>query len=172
MLRTRAKLLLAVTAVGLWHCGVSDPSDTSILTIAALSPDSAPAGSPDIDLNIKGANFSDALRSHSQAVWSTDTDTIPLATKYQSDTELTAEVPAALLTTPVGARVYVQAIDLQGHLRLRAKSNARAFTVVLASSAITTIAPNIAPVGSSSVTLTITGSGSSKLPTIGARLYG
>ena len=69
--------------------------------LASISPDSALAGSPDIDLAVTGANFESGLTT----VW---WNTNQLSTTFVSSTALTATVPANLLATPQIATVTVK----------------------------------------------------------------
>jgi hypothetical protein len=73
------------------------PVDLPIPSITSLSPDFAPAGSSDLVLKVTGTNFVRNPPISSWVIWSAGTDTI-LSTTFVTSTELTAFVPAALLT--------------------------------------------------------------------------
>jgi len=156
---TRALLLAALPAF-LWGCGPTGPDEgTSEPAITSLSPDSAPAGSADLALIITGANFSEAPRVRSQVVWFGRSGAVPLTTGFVSGTELTAAVPAALLQMPDTAHVYVRTLDPTDNTPLRSKSQARDFRVLMAPVVITGLAPTNAGVGSTSLSLLISGNG-------------
>src|SRR4029077_18409103 len=77
------------------------------VSISAISPTSAVAGSPDLTLTVTGSNFAtgNAGGFHSSVVWSDNTF---LATTVVSDTQLTAVVPATLLINPGKVKISVQ----------------------------------------------------------------
>jgi len=68
--------------------------------MAAVTPNSAPAGGGAVTITIQGSNF---LPGASTAYW----NGIPIATTYVSPTQLTAVVSAALIATPGAASVSV-----------------------------------------------------------------
>ena len=80
-------------------------------SISSISPTSAVAGSADLTLTITGSNFDGAGVIRSRAVWIVNGNTTPLSTTFVSDKQLTAVIPAALLTSPVEAQVAVQHYD-------------------------------------------------------------
>jgi len=81
---------------------IPTPSDTSSQPLApqisALSPTSAAAGSPDLTLTITGTNFDGTAQNQGQVVWVANGQTTSLETTFVSSTQLTALVPAALLS--------------------------------------------------------------------------
>jgi hypothetical protein len=68
--------------------------------MAAVTPNSAPAGGGAVTITIRGANF---VAGASTAYW----NGIPIATTYVSPTQLTAVVSAALTATPGAASLSV-----------------------------------------------------------------
>src|SRR4029453_5610009 len=83
------------------------PPPTQVLSISSLSPPTAIAGTGDITITITGSGFqSFQVESFTSAfaVWSADT---VLLTRYVSDTQLTAVIPASLLKDPATAQVLV-----------------------------------------------------------------
>jgi len=86
---------------------VTPPSSPTpvVLSISSLSPATAIAGSADITVTITGSGFPPQLGVFGAfAVWSADT---LLLTRYVSDTQLTAVIPASLLKDPATAQVLV-----------------------------------------------------------------
>jgi hypothetical protein len=86
------------------------------------------AGSPDLKLTITGVNFAGRPHFFSQAVWSVNGSTRLLATTFVSSTKLTAVVPAALLSNPGTAQVFVETGDPMGDGPLQ-RSNSLDFIV-------------------------------------------
>jgi hypothetical protein len=82
-------------------------------SIVSLSPGSAPAGSPDIQLDIEGMKFPpnpSVREDHAGVLWTTDggrTGTW-LEIKEANATHLTAVIPAKLLVSPATAIMQVQ----------------------------------------------------------------
>ncbi|MCK9517623.1 MAG: IPT/TIG domain-containing protein [Dehalococcoidia bacterium] len=74
-------------------------ADNPLPLLTAISPTSAPAGSPDVTLTVTGTNFVDG----SVVQWAG----APLATTYVSATKLTAIVPAAKLAAEGTAEISV-----------------------------------------------------------------
>ena len=84
-----------------------NPPDPPITAwISAISPTSAPAGSPPLTLTITGANFGGTSHNQSYAVWSANGRDTPLATTFVNSTHLTALIPTALLTNPARSRCF------------------------------------------------------------------
>jgi hypothetical protein len=79
--------------------------------ISAISPTSVVAGSPDRTLTITGVNFAGRAHFNSQAMWNANGQITALVTTFVSSTELTAVVPAALLSSPDTAQVFVRTGD-------------------------------------------------------------
>jgi hypothetical protein len=80
--------------------------------IGSISPKSAAAGSPDLTLTVTGTNFiSGKTHKYNAVGWSANGSETLLSTTYVSGTQLTAIVPAALLSEPVTAQVRVEIWD-------------------------------------------------------------
>jgi hypothetical protein len=73
------------------------PVDAPVPSITSISPDFATAGSSDLVLKVTGTNFVHNPPISSWVIWSAGTDTM-LSTTFVTSTELTAFVPAVLLT--------------------------------------------------------------------------
>jgi hypothetical protein len=138
MSRAQWLTLLVVPAAALSGCGDDHAADVTapppstpptVQTISLLSPASASAGTADLTVTITGANFAgNNAALGSRAMWSVNGDTTLLATAFESTTELIAVVPAALLSTPLTADVFVVTGDPTHGLAL-ARSNALSFRV-------------------------------------------
>jgi IPT/TIG domain len=131
MSRTQWLPLLIAPAVALWGCGDDSTGVTSRPlepSVSAISPTSVAAGSGDLPLTITGHNFVGGPQDGSQAVWLAGGNTTLLPTNFVSSTQLTALIPAALLSNAVNAQVLVQTGDPMGDPP-PAKSNAASFTV-------------------------------------------
>src|SRR5438876_12307215 len=161
MLRITGIALLTATVVAILGCGggssspapASPPPPPNI----SISPTSAVAGSPDLTLTVMGSNFLGETHNFSQAVWSVNSSNTLLATTFVSSTQLTAVIPAALLSNPGTAEVFVQTGDPMGDLPL-SKSNPVNFRVTTPPPSIS-ISPTSAMAGSPDLTLTVTTSG-------------
>src|SRR5207248_4506346 len=124
------------------------------------------AGSADLKVTITGSDFLEGTIL-SQAVWSVNGGAVPLATTFVSSTQITAVIPAALLTNPVDAKVFVRNWD---HIEDVTHSTSGPAIFIVASSAsksplIASISPTSAVAGSPDLMLTITGS--NLVPTLG-----
>jgi hypothetical protein len=158
-------LLIVVALTGL-GCGSGSstpppppPPPSNEVRINSLSPASASQGSPDLVVTITGSNFKNEAHFVSKAVWSVNGVDTLLSTTFVSTTQLTAVVPAALLSVPVIAQVLLETGDFMGSLPL-SKSNAVTFDVVappLGAVSINSISPVMAPAGSPDLTLTVSG---------------
>jgi hypothetical protein len=120
--------------------------------VRSLSPSSAVAGSPAFTLTVNGSpTFSvsgGSIFSGAVVQW----NGIPLTTTYVSSTQVTAQVPASLIAAPGTANVTIVNPGAS-------PSNAVVFTIVPASPpALASLSPISATVGSSALTLTISGS--------------
>jgi hypothetical protein len=103
--------------------------------IISVSPQSAVAGSSDLTITVMGANFIDgAPHKHNVVVWTVGGKPTFLATTFVSGSELTAVIPAALLSAPVTAQLDVEIWDSMGDVPERI-SNSTAFVVNSATSA-------------------------------------
>lgn len=105
---------------------IPQPSAAQIL---AISPTSAPQGSPDLVMTITGANFGSTGHYQSHVMWTANGIDTQLATTFVSSTEIIAVVPAALLRVSGTPEVFLYTGDIMGDLPF-ARSNALPFTVV------------------------------------------
>jgi hypothetical protein len=144
--------------LSLWGCGspgvqtppsnpVSSPVPTGPeLKIDSISPASALSGSTDFTLTITGTGFA-PVQGHSQSVvvWRAAGHERLLLPNPQSATtaQLTAIVPAELLTTPLTAQIAVENGDPMsiGDGATYAKTNAVTFNVIAATSANSPFTP-------------------------------
>src|SRR5215469_7621199 len=108
-------------------------------SITSISPESVPAGSPDVTLTITGSNFDHTGHLHvSVAFWTTDPNNlhdhgIALNTTVVSSSQLNAVIPAALLQDPASVQIVVLTGDPMGMsdgFFGYPKSNSVAFTVI------------------------------------------
>jgi GH25 family lysozyme M1 (1,4-beta-N-acetylmuramidase) len=120
--------------------------------LAALTPNSAPAGGSDLGITIQGANFACAV---STAYW----NGTPLATTYVSPAQLAAVVPAALTAMPGTSSVTVVNQTPGGGTSATAAFSVTGSTVGTPPPAITGITPTTAPAGRGDVTISIQGTG-------------
>jgi polysaccharide biosynthesis protein PslG len=111
--------------------------DRPSLNPAALSPTSAIAGGPDLQLMIRGGNFV----SGSQVHWTYGSTTTSLQTVFVNSTSLTATVPAALLASAGFAFIDV-------HNPTGSTSNA---AVLLINQAAPVAAPTVSAINPTSV---------------------
>jgi len=152
-------LILSISLVG---CGSESnqfnppPSQPNI----SISPVSATAGSSDLVLTVTGSNFGDDAHKKSIVVWFANNHETTLATTFESTTQLRAVVPAALLATPITAKVFVKTGDPIGSIPF-SKSDSITFMVVSVppkSVSVSAISPMSVVAGSPDLTLTIMGS--------------
>lgn len=159
----RNAALFTSLVAALWSCSESaapftpPPPPPPQPQAVSVAPDHAFATSPDITVTITGSGFARSGHNLSWAVWSVTGGDTPLATTIVSDTQLTALIPAALLTDPRIGELRVLWGDPMGDLPLR-KSAPLTF-VVLPLSVPFSVSPASAPAGSSDVTITVQGSG-------------
>ncbi len=155
----RNAALFTSLAAALWSCSESAApfGPPPQLQAVSVAPDHAFATSPDITVTITGSGFAGSGHNRSWAVWSVTGEDTPLATTIVSDTQLTALVPAGLLSASRAAELRVFWGDPMGDLPLR-KSAPLTF-VVLPLSVPFSVSPASAPAGSADVTLTVQGSG-------------
>ena len=76
-----------------------------------LSPTNAAAGSPDLQLTVRGSNFDGSGVIQSEVVWSVNGSNTFLTRTVDSSTQITAQIPASLLTSPVTVQVFVEKWD-------------------------------------------------------------
>ncbi|MBV9760184.1 MAG: IPT/TIG domain-containing protein [Acidobacteriaceae bacterium] len=123
-------------------------SNSETLTIVAgpalsgISPDTITAGSADFTLTASGTGFA----SGAVVQWNGSA----LTTTFQSANELTATVPASLVSSVGSASVTVKSGGVT--------SNSLTFTIVTAPT-ISSLSPNTVTAGSGGFTLTVNGSG-------------
>ena len=114
----------------------------------SLNPSSAVAGSPAFTLTVNGGGLNSLIFSGAVVQW----NGTPLTTTYVSSTQVAAQVPASLIAAAGTASVTIVNPGAS-------PSNALVFTIVPASPpALTSLSPISATVGSSALTLTISGS--------------
>jgi hypothetical protein len=160
-LRREIILSLLALALALAGCGGGSSAQVqpppTVPTISAITPPSAVSGSADLKLTLMGSNFLGAPHNFSQAVWVANDNATLLMTTFVSSTQLTAVVPAALLTDPISAQVLLETGDPMGEIPLL-KSNSVSFSVSSPPFSITAISPTSATVGSPDLSLTVMGS--------------
>ena len=128
--REAGSLCFLTLLIGIGGCGSGSssmglPGSTRGISI---SPVSAMAGSSDLVLTVAGLKFVDDAHNKSLVVWSANGSDTFLHTTFDSSTQLTAVIPAALLANPVTAAVFVETGDPVGSLPF-SKSNSISFTV-------------------------------------------
>ena len=128
------------------------------LTLTSLSPGSAPAGSSSLTLIVNGSGFLAASPSGTVPTPGTTVtwNGSPLATQFISSNQLSATVPAALLTNPGTVPVSVTGSPAPASLT---------FTITSALT-ITSISPTGAAVGGPGFTLTVNGTGFTNSTTV------
>jgi uncharacterized protein (TIGR03437 family) len=119
---------------------ISPPS----FAILSLNPSSVVAGSAGFTLNITGAGFA----SGAAAQW----NGAPLQTTFTSATQLSATVPASLITLAGSANVTV--VNPGG-----AVSNIAPLTITLVNPTLSSLSPTSVPAGGPAFTLTVNGGG-------------
>jgi hypothetical protein len=137
-----------IAAVGTANVTVAENGVTSAgatFTIAAmqvitsLSPDSATAGGPAFTLTVNGTGFA----SSAVVEW----NSTALTTTYVSSTQLTATVPASLISTPGSASITVTVAG--------ATSSAATFTIVALGIHLSGLASTTSPTQNTSVGVTL-----------------
>jgi hypothetical protein len=126
-------------------------TQSTAVTISSVSPSSATAGSPDLQLSVTGANFDAGARRVNQIVWSANGVATRIPATFNSTTRLTVILPAVLLKAPVAANLTVEIWDVTGDAPL-ATSNTVKFSVT---NPAITISPTTATAGSSDLVLNI-----------------
>jgi hypothetical protein len=114
--------------------------------ITSISPDNAPAGSPEITLVVNGAGFVQASVVRFAG--------LALQTTFVTGSQLTAQIPAGLLTSGASAPVTVVNPPPGG-----GTSNAVTFTITNPAPAITSISPDQVLAAGTQFALTVNGSG-------------
>ena len=108
--------------------GVTTPSPGKLL-ITSISPQGAAAGSLDLTITVMGANFIEGVaHKHNVVVWTANGTSTFLVTTFVTSSELTAVIPAALLSNSVTAQLDVEVWDFMGDAPERT-SNVTPFVV-------------------------------------------
>lgn len=162
--RTGLSLALLMIVHSVAGCGGGSPAQTPLpvsnaISIASITPASAPPGSPNLTITINGTNFENSGMVRSQAVWSVNNQVTPLNTTIISSTQLTAIIPASLLNSRSTAQIEIENYDTAAGM-IRATSNSLSFSVetpLPGSVSISSISPASAIAGSPDLTVTITG---------------
>ena len=123
----------------------------------SITPTTVTAGSPDVTLIVTGSAFTHSVHDLSRVCWSVGGNTEFLATTFVSSSELTATIPAALLSTPVVASVFVETGDPKADIRWKSNSVDFKVTTSVAPPVITSVSPTNAVAGSPDLILTIAG---------------
>ena len=110
--------------------------------INSLTPSSVAVGSPDLNLIVSGSNFVVGVpHTHNVVVWSANGSDTVLTLSSVSESQLVVVIPAALLNTPIMARVRVEIWDVMGDAP-EATSNSVSFTVNPPASGNASISPS------------------------------
>jgi len=121
------------------------------------------AGSPDLTLAIMGSqtfSFTSAAHKVNKVVWLANGTETPLSATFVSSSQLSAFLPATLLTDAVTAKLRVEIWDRQGDAPI-AISSSVPFQVTppsIPAPSISSISPSTVAAGSADVTITINGS--------------
>lgn len=114
--------------------------------ISSLSPDTVTAGNPEFTLTVKGSG----LTASSVVLWDGD----PLATTFDSASQVRAQVPAARVAAAGGREVSVRASNTSP-----LTSNHLLLTVVPAAPNLADVSPNSCNAGAAAFTMTASGTG-------------
>jgi hypothetical protein len=129
----------------------------------SVSPASAIVGSADLTVSITPSQTFSFAGGHiweNKVLWSANGSDTELSSTLVGSSQLTAVVPAALLTSPVQAQLRVEIWDHVEGTRVATSSSAP-FTVTLTpvpSPSISSVSPSAVAAGSPDVTITIDGS--------------
>jgi IPT/TIG domain len=115
-------------------------------SISSISPTSAVAGSPDVTLNIVGSNFVGTPHNVRRPVWSANGTMTNLGITSVSSNQLTAVIPASLMSSPVKAQVFIAYGDPMGDLPL-SNSNSLNFSVTSAAQGAASVSPSTETLG-------------------------
>jgi hypothetical protein len=125
---------LSVRTVDRMEGTVTDISNHLPFTISAptfsisLSPGSTAAGSHDLDVTVQGSGFRGPGHNTSTAEWCANGLLVALPTTFVSAEQLTAHLPAELVSDPIEAGMFVLTGDAMGDVPL-VQSGAATFTV-------------------------------------------
>ncbi|HXW04683.1 MAG TPA: IPT/TIG domain-containing protein [Vicinamibacterales bacterium] len=110
--------------------GTSPVSCETCPAISGVAPASAPAGSADVTLAVTGTRFGQDVRNRpTLVVWTANGESTVLATTFVSSTEITAVIPAELLSRPLTARLWVMDADPMADFHLRPPEGGVLFAV-------------------------------------------
>lgn len=163
---TRSLLVVSLLALLQLRCGSLPMALSGNHPPAAnisISPGTGAMGSPGLTLDITATQkfpFSNTDHKVNRVVWTANGADTALETTLVSSSQLTALVPASLMTNPLQAKVRVEIWDVQGDAPL-ATSSSVLFTVTsdpVPTPSIYSISPSTVAAGSADVTLTIDGS--------------
>ena len=118
-----AHVVLMILVMAITGCGSQSPMGSSLPpppppTDISISPTTVAAGNSDLVLTVTGTHFVSAANTKSIVVWSVNGTQTSLQTTFNSSTQLTAVVPAALLVNPLTAQVFVATGDPSGSASL------------------------------------------------------
>ena len=168
MLRAQTVLLASVLLVWQFGCGSGSeagqrnpPPDTQ--ANISISPTNATVGSPDLNLTITASpTFSFAGGGHwfNKVLWSANGSETELSATSISSSQLTAIVPAMLLTAPLQANLRVEIWDRIEGTRVRTSSSVpfQVTSTPAPTPFIFSISPSTIVAGSPDLTITIDGS--------------
>ncbi|MFZ0773321.1 MAG: IPT/TIG domain-containing protein [Candidatus Sulfotelmatobacter sp.] len=140
-------LKFAVAAASLLFCCGIAQATNPVPNITSLSPPSVYAGGPSFTLTVKGTGFI----SSTVIYWSSFDP--PLTTTYVSNTQVTAQVPAAYITDPTSAYIYAYNPPPGG-----GDSSSVIFSAIDLDPSINSVSPNAVVAGSGATAITVTGS--------------
>jgi len=115
--------------------------------VTSLTPNSALVGASDITITISGSNFA----TNATVNWNAANGTA-LASTWVSSTQMTATIPASLLTAAGAQTIYVTNPGAGG-----GSTSGTPFTITYPAPSITSVSPASFTAGTGSVTLTVTG---------------
>lgn len=169
--------LLSAAVLAFGGCGTSNalpptspqPQPTPAVgpvSITSISPSSAAPGNPDLTVTITGSNLdlrhTGSHQTNTVAVWSAGGVDTSLITTVVTGTQITAVVPASLLSKPITAQISVQKWYFADDTPF-AVSNSLGFSVASASPNAPFISPpsaTLGPKGSQQFTASIENSSS------------
>lgn len=135
----------AVAVSLLLGCVIAQASNP-VPTITSFSPPSVYAGGPSFNLTVNGTGFV----SSTVIYWSNFDP--PLTTTYVSSTQVTAEVPAAYITSPTSTYIYAYNPPPGG-----GSSGELEYLVIALDPQLSSIGPTAVVAGSGATTLTLNG---------------
>jgi hypothetical protein len=170
MLRMKSLFVGSLLVVWQLGCGGSPPagsrqgqsSSPNALANISISPINAIVGSGDLTLTITASqafSFGGGGPRINKVLWSVNGSETELFSSLVSRSQLTAILPAALLTSPVQAKLRVEVWDhIEGTLFARSDSIPFQVTSTTPSPSISSISPSTVTAGSADLTITIDGS--------------